>query len=190
MKYVEWHMGLVDKIPKDIIKVWTPRPSILLCPQIPKPMHGVAPRVVLGEAWWETTRQAAYASTGYHCLACGVHKSQAKDHPWLEAHELYKINYVKGLMTYVETVPLCNWCHAYIHQGRLQALCDKKEITKKKFNEILAHGNRILKAAKMKPPKPYSGPFRRWEEWRLVVDVVPYPPKYKSEYEWRLEFDN
>lgn len=59
-------------------------PSILLHGNIPKPMHGTAPRVVLGQAWWNKERQAAYASTNYCCEACGVSKWEAQYHQWLE----------------------------------------------------------------------------------------------------------
>src|SRR5678815_897106 len=77
------------------------RPEILLQQQIPQPMHGVAPRTVLGDKWWNAERTAAYKSTAFHCLACGVHKSCAEYHKWLEAHEQYEIDYLLGRMTYL-----------------------------------------------------------------------------------------
>jgi len=79
--------------------LWKLRPEVLLCPNVPKPMHGLAPRVVLGSAWWDETRQRAYRSTNYHCIACGVSRERAKYHQWMEGHELYSINY-----------PLDEWC--------------------------------------------------------------------------------
>lgn len=36
------------------------RPELLLHNNIPKPMHGVAPRVVLGQKWWDRERRECY----------------------------------------------------------------------------------------------------------------------------------
>lgn len=159
-------------------------PSILLHPQIPKPMHGMAPRNVLGRVWWETERQAAYASTNYHCEACGVPKWEAKYHQWLEAHEVYDINYLTGRMTYLRSSPLCHYCHNYIHSGRLQWLFETQRINHQKYAAIIQHGDRVLANAGLKKPKPYTGPFAEWTSWRLVINGKQYPGKFKSMEDW------
>lgn len=166
-------------------KVWTLRPEVLLHPNVPKPMHGVAPRVILGRAWWDATRKAAYASTDYHCVACGVHKTCAAFHRWLEGHELYEIDYRRGRMTYVETVPLCHACHAFIHCGRLKAMLDKGEVTKQKHDEIMAHGRRALREAGLrKRTGEDEVKLAAWHRWRLVLDGAEHPPKFKSLRDW------
>ncbi len=185
-------MPLSDKIRKankdHPSVVWKQRPEVLLCPNIPKPMHGVAPRVVLGSVWWDNERQAAYRSTDYHCIACGIPKLLAEYHQWLEGHELYKINYKKGLMTYVETVPLCHFCHNFIHSGRLEALLEAGQIHHAKYRSIIQHGDRILKQAGLKRLEAYAGPFAEWGRWRLQIGKKKYPPLYKTEESWLEAF--
>lgn len=181
-------MSLVDKIGRGRISlpkmIGKPDPTILLCPNVPKPMHGVAPRVVLGAVWWNKTRKEAYESTNFFCRACGVHKLQAKYHQWLEGHEFYRINYRKGLMTYVRTDPLCHFCHCYIHSGRLKSLLEKGEIRQAKYAAIIQHGDAILRAAKLKKPEPPEF-VAEWSTWRLVLYGKKYPPVYKSFEEWK-----
>jgi hypothetical protein len=110
------------------------------------------------------------------------------DYQVLEAHETYKIEYRKGTMTYLETVALCHYCHAHIHRGRLLMLLQTNKISQKEYGAILDYGDRILKRNQLKGNKPYTGPCARWERWRLVIDGVEYPGKYKSEDEWRQAY--
>lgn len=181
---------------EDLQLPFIPRPEILLGKNIPKPMHGVAPRVVLGSKWWDKERKDAYASTDYHCLACGVHKSLAKSRQWLEAHELYEIDYEKGRMTYIECTPLCHLCHQFIHDGRLTNLLRKSEISHAKFVSIIQHGDSVLRKASLRR-QPYeireqllrNTRCAPWEDWRMVVGGFEYPPLYRTEEEWMTKFE-
>jgi len=163
---------------------WEQRPEVLLSGNIPQPLHGVNPRSILGSKWWNETRKAAYKSTFYHCVACGVAKGDARFRQWLEGHELYEVDYLKGHMYYVETVPLCHCCHNYIHSGRLQSLLDKGEISHQKYVAIIQHGDSVLAQAGLSRLPPYPGPFALWKDWRLVLFGKKYKPLYKSLEEW------
>lgn len=159
------------------------RPEILTCHNIPQPMHGTAPRVVLGDKWWNKTRKEAYKSTNYHCLACGVQKYQAKNRQWLEGHELYDIDYMAGRMVYVETVPLCHYCHNYIHDGRLRWLLETGQLHQSKYVAIIQHGDAILREHGLRRDV-YLGPVAEWEEWRLVIGDMEFKPFYPTEEDW------
>jgi len=187
---------LASKIKRVRAIQWALRPEILCSENIPKPLHGVAPRVVLGDKWWNQTRKAAYASTAYHCVACGDHKSQVKgNRKHLEGHELYDIDYPKGLMVYIETVPLCNWCHSYVHDGRLTALMEQGVIPQQKYVAVIQHGDEVLNRYNMVRPSRKErdevialqlsfGKIAEWSKWRLVVNGKQYKPRYKDLKSW------
>lgn len=185
-------------------------PSVLMHPSIPKPLHEVNPRNIMGKAKWDILRQQVYASTDYHCIACGVAKAEAKGFKWLEAHEFYDIDYHKGTVTIKQIIPLCHYCHNFIHSGRLKMIMGKKKSVEEVV-AILQHGFDILAENSLRcfyptlifaqqledfayinthnvQPYDVSGSSVKWEDWRLIWDGVEYPPKYKSYEEWQERY--
>lgn len=166
-----------------------PRPELLLHPFIPKPLHGLNPRTLLGQEWWDVQRRAAYKRTNYHCAACGVHKLNALYHRWLEAHEAYRIDYERGRAEVVEINALCHACHSFIHSGRLTALLQKGAISIARYETIINHGNKILHRHKLKVNLA-SPEMARWEDWRLVIDGKEFEPLWKNEQEWYRHYSS
>jgi len=178
------------------------RPQLLQHPNIPNPLHGMAPRVIKGQEWWDVTRQAAYASTDYHCLACGMHKTENRYHKWLEAHEDYTIDYKNGIMTVKEIIPLCHSCHNFIHSGRLW-VTNRKTYTGK-IADILKHGIKILEDNNLAAwdytlmlADRYNVEYNcevinskeieniaAWDKWHLILDGQKYYSKFKDMQEW------
>ena len=163
------------------------RPELLLHPNIPKPLHGMNPRSILGTNWWDKMRQRAYVENNYCCWACGVHKSQANYHQWLEAHENYNINYRRGKVKLTEIVALCHSCHNFIHSGRMSALVRKGEMPYDKMKDIHNYGNTVLREAGIKNPAPDASKIAPWHKWHLVLNGKKYYSKFKSYDEW-LEY--
>ncbi len=127
------------------------KPEILCQPNVPVPLHGINPRNIMGEAWWNIKRQEIYASTNYHCIACGSHKSEVKgDKKWLEGHECWEIDLVTGICKINGFVPLCPYCHQFIHSGLLFINMHNGSISKEETIEILEHGFKILSEHKLK----------------------------------------
>lgn len=193
-------------------------PGLLQQPHIPKPLHGLNPRSIMGTPWWDAQRRIAYASTDYHCLACGVHKSEALIHTWLEAHEIYSINYDKGLATFTRIVPLCPACHKYIHSGLLYINFKQGKIPIDQVWLVLRHGTdtlidnwldtnafadliiKYLKEDGYKIPtwaKPLLAVALKpdeksscvpWHKWRLSFEGKLYKPLFNSFEEWQEHY--
>ncbi len=188
------------------IKINFPYPKILTHPHIPKPMHGVNPRNIGGREWWYKVRHQVYAKYNYRCLACGVHKSEAKKNKWLEAHENWDIDYKNGVCIIDSIQPLCHYCHQFIHSGYLSI---RQDISIREKKEILQHGFDVLKGTGLevfeftlkfaellgvnthglkyyKLPKSNLG----WGDWHLIYGNKKYYSNFDSYEDWKNHFNN
>jgi hypothetical protein len=183
------------------------RPAILSSPNIPKPLHGLNPRTIMGAEAWDALRKKVYASTQFHCAACGVHKSEAKKHRWLEAHETYDIDYAKGIATLTEIVPLCHYCHNFIHSGRLRMLARSKDISAQDVREIMAHGVAVLRPQRLAifpgtkelcalvsvdtsdlPQTPTPRKMAPWEKWVMRWNGKEYRGQFRTMADWQRAY--
>lgn len=88
---------------------------ILTQSNVPKPLHGCAPRVYMGQSKWDIERKKCYMKAHYTCEICGADLSDGG----YQAHELYDIDYANQTTTFKRTVCLCGACHLLgIHTGR------------------------------------------------------------------------
>lgn len=147
-------------------------------------MHGVNPRTIKGQEWWDTERKAAAKKYQYHCWACGVHQVHAKFHKWLEGHERYAVDYEHGRLTYLGCCSLCHSCHNFIHLGRLTAMYEQGQVAEAKYRAIIRHGCTLLKTYKLSSPAEYERSIP-WADWRLELEGELYPPKFRTEQAWR-----
>lgn len=169
------------------------RPELLTHPNIPKPLHGVNPRSILGDEWWNYQRQVSYAKNNYCCWACGVHKSLARYFPWIEAHESYKYNFEKGEAKLIEIVALCHSCHNYIHDGRMQMMVQSGEMSEEKYLDIKNHGDKIIEENNLYADKyanSHAFKVADWDKWHIVIGNKSYYSKFKDFDEWREFYGN
>jgi len=162
-------------------------PKLLLHPNIPKPLHGIAPRVIMGGNWWDIERKKAYSNANYCCEACGIHKQDAKLHKWLEAHEIYKYDYSAGVAKFVRLTALCHYCHNFIHNGRLEMLLREEKITMALYDDIMNHGINILKKANLLNEwfdRHDVTTLASWHTWKMLFNGKLYGPSTNSFAEW------
>ena len=178
-------------------------PEILLALPITPPLHGVNPRSIKGDTWWRKTRAAACESTEDHCIACGVHKSEAKYRKWMEAHEDYEIDIPNFEYRLKRIVPLCHACHNYIHIARLNMLLRKGEITVKKFQDIVRHGNDLVRPIERNGAKSFDTLtdaektilYRpeltgSWSKWHLKFEGTDYFSPNKTYEDWQKTYQS
>lgn len=109
----EWHPPIQDAYGEVDM-----RPLVAMV-NLPKPLHGMAPRTLLGASTWNHMRKACYAEADYQCEICGARVGVDIEKRQLHAHEVYRIDYEKGESVFVRCVALCALCHlGCIHTGR------------------------------------------------------------------------
>lgn len=111
--YKDYDVKLVDG--------WIPpqgedlRPLIAM-PNIPKPLHGVNPRILLGSGNWNKMRKACYEAANDTCEICGAKPENLRHR---HGHEVFRISYSQGIAKFVRVFCVCSLCHlACIHTGR------------------------------------------------------------------------
>ena len=186
-KIIEWH----DIIPIKTINYNSPK--ILMCPRIPKPLHGVAPRNILTQIdkdWWDRTRHKVYEANDLYCMCCGVHKTKQGGYKkWLDAHELYSIDYRTGKVKLEYIVALCRDCHSGIHFGRLTEEFKKGNIRESEFRRVISHANTVLDEAGL-PPKNWDVTVNDnlsgnvpWKDWHLELEINGKIERFYSPWE-------
>lgn len=116
---------IMTKYDVKVIDGWLPpkdddlRPLIAM-PNIPKPLHGVNPRTLLGSGTWNRMRKACYAAANDTCEICGAKPENLRHR---HGHEVYEISYSQGTAKFVRVFCVCSLCHlACIHTGRALTL--------------------------------------------------------------------
>ena len=98
------------------------RPLVAM-PNIPKPLHLMNPRNLLGARTWNCMRKAAYASANDTCEICGDRPEELRRR---HGHEVYDIDYKAGTVTFKRVFCICSLCQlGGIHTGRALTLFKK-----------------------------------------------------------------
>ena len=169
------------------VDTFVARPEILLTGERPIPLTHIAPRDIKGDKWWNDKRKEVYASTNHRCLACGCHREHDGkrfiDEP-LHAHELYRIDWKSKTMYLDEIVPLCVYCHNFIHQHGMVIRYDKGVNTIQDCWEAIEQGRRVC-GGNIDNYNNILTYENSWNEWRFIFEGKEYFSKYSGYEEWR-----
>lgn len=158
---------------------------ILSMPNVPHPLHNLAPRTILGTTTWNHMRNRCYFEAHYTCEACGAkvkteyYDNGAVHHQYhddgtiakrnLHAHELYSYDYEKGTAKFERCVALCECCHVrFIHSGRMLTMYKQGDplTTAERVLEGLEHGFEQI--------KKYNDEHKGGEKLRVYYAVIDY----------------
>ena len=92
--------------------------GLITMPNVPRPLHGLPPRKIMGQTEWDKMRKRCYYNAGYKCEVCGCEPPKGQ----LHAHELYTVDWKEGTSTFNRCIAICKQDHDFIHSGRLVTL--------------------------------------------------------------------
>ena len=91
---------------------------LITMPNVPRPLHGLAPRTIMGASTWDHVRKRCYFNAGYKCEICGAEPGKGQ----LHSHELYTVDWMNGTSKFERCIAICRQDHDFIHSGRLITL--------------------------------------------------------------------
>ena len=157
--------------------------KILTMPNIPQPLHGLAPRTILGKPTWDHMRKACYYNANYTCQACGKQLGRGECH----AHELYTYNYFSGDAKFERCVCLCELCHVRgIHSGRALTMYKKGNPLMPKHRLLEGAENLFRILHEYNLAHPDEEPLRAYATF---IDYAKWPPLQKEMLELIKKYD-
>lgn len=159
--------------------------QILTMPNIPHPLHGLAPRTIMGASRWKLTKTKEKMRADYHCEICGREFSINK----LDVHEIYDVFYDERYSKFNRYVCACALCHQACHSGRNLALYTKgdKYTTKEYMLELAERTFRLVNQWNMqnieKEPLKLCDTWLTWAKHPdLKEDIENYIDRYEIEF--------
>lgn len=109
--------------PTEYITKWEPREDngtpLLVMPNVPLPLHLLAPRTIMGSYEWGKIRKQCYEDAGDICEICGIKLGSKLGEPNMhQAHELYTYDYKTYTAEFIRPIVICPRCHNFTHSGR------------------------------------------------------------------------
>lgn len=158
---------------------------ILGMPNVPQPLHGLAPRTIMHTNKWKLERTKCYMKADYICEICGKYTGAGK----CDAHELYDVYYDKHYSKFVRLLCLCKECHQACHSGRNLALYIQgdKYTTKKYMLELAERTFKLVHQWNMynieKDPIKLCDTWLAWEaQPELTEDMTKLRDRYEIEF--------
>jgi len=182
---------------------------ILTMPNIPRPLHTVAPRNYMGQTEWDKKRRRCYYDANYTDEIMGTDLDKGK----CQAHELYDFFYTTKTSVFKRVVCLSELTHQRgIHTGRMLSLYKKGSplYSKKRVLEgventfrLIFEYNRLNSLTSDKKIKPYYVWLDYLNEPELKKEVLALIKRYNIEFwieysvneeeswgDWKLLYNN
>ena len=150
---------------------------IIAMPNVPTPLHGCAPRTLLGQSTWEHLRKRCYFDANYKSQISGEDLDGSIPSKRCNAHELYSYDYTKGTAYFERAVCISPLEHNFIHSGRMLTMYKKGNPLMPKSYLLKAVENGFSIISKWNKAHPKERPLRAYA---TLIDYAKIPELSKE----------
>lgn len=116
---------------------------LLVMPNVPQGLFGLAPRTIMGQSKWNLVRKKACMEHNYTCQISGKYLGHGVPH----IHECYEYDFKNAKAEFKRLICIDPQMHHFIHSGRLLTLFKNKEqgaLTKMQMLKIAQDGFALI----------------------------------------------
>lgn len=159
---------------------------LLTMPNVPLPLHTLAPRTIMSKSEWDKIRKKCYVMAGWKCEICGTNLQPGE----AQSHECYSYDFTKQEAVFERCLCLCKKCHlGGIHSGRALSmyLQGYKYMTKRTLIDGAENVFRHLHEWNVEHPdeeplRAYSTFINYWKTDELKDDMEQIFKKYDAKF--------
>lgn len=163
------------------------RPEILL-QELPKPLHTITPRFIMGGDKWSKAKRQAAASNNYCCWCCGVNindttPNRLEGSPIIHTEFEWKIVYFRGVAA------VCYKCNSFINLSSVR-ITEQKGLRESGFSQtIIHHGAALVNVLQKIENINNAYAINDFKNWRYNFDGVEYSSRFDSNDDYNAFFN-
>ena len=119
------------------------KPEILL-QELPKPLHTITPRFILGGKEWRKLKNIAAAQNNFCCWGCGVNINETQTFKRLEGAPVFVVEEKYKIVYHRDVAALCYKCNSFLNISKVKSM-EAQGLYEKGFSEeIVLHGSALV----------------------------------------------
>lgn len=156
----------------------------------PMPLHGVNPRNMMGQFYWDDLRIKTYKEYDYKCGICGSNGQEQGFRHRVEAHELWDYDFDNEIQIFRGVIALCPICHKIYHWAQPAMALKSGDLSQKEFDRISElRFKKMMEVNGNLDNRVTSSGFFRWHDgnWKSdfsLLKEMGYPMNKMFDTKW------
>jgi hypothetical protein len=162
------------------------KPELLL-QELPKPLHTITPRFILGNSEWKRLKQKASLDNNYCCWCCGVNVNDTTPQR-LEGAPIFHVEYEYKMVYFRGVAAVCYMCNQFLNLRKVIDSAVKHNNTETLF-QIRLHGDALVNVVDKLINIFNASQINDFQNWRYNFNGVEYFSPFKNVDEYNAFFN-